>query len=485
VTDIDVDPDHANQAEKQGVPCISSDKTGPSVTEITPAPTVQRGFIPDKERIMTRSCVVAAKTIAGAVVAGALLIAGAPAFATVVAGDLSPASPPQYINLGGNALIAQPFTLGSASKVNQVDLAWWSTNDSPRTDTITVYIADGLGSGSHNLLTLHESFTVPLGIVENRPSYSFSPVDLPAGTYYLILGSSGAGELSWNQNSPGSTEVGTLGTPRYKSGTEFGPGWHEEPCEKAVTRPELGCITNNTMSFALEFVQRLVPTTPIGVGPGQIIHLTVYAGPVTVPPGVPVEATVGFVDADGRSLGNSTQVSLGAGQTTSVDLNADSFINQGARRIEVLPVFSVIADPAMPSLGASVEVVDTNTGFATVLAPARTVTSLPAALDFAPQGLAGGQTLRLNVAAAPSGTCTCVLSFVNGSGASVGQSLPVNLASGTTASLSVTARSLGLGRGQRTDLRPMISAATNCLGSAEVFDDLTGRTSTYQTASGQ
>jgi hypothetical protein len=436
---------------------------------------------------MTRSGVVSVKTLASALVVGAFLIVGAPAFATVVVGDLTPASPPQYINFGGSALAAQPFTLASSSTVDQVDVAWWTTHLHPTTlsETVTIYIADGLAAGSHNLVTLHEPVSVPSGINESTHSYQFSPVTLPAGTYYLILGASVGAVFSWSQNSPGSTEVGTIGRPRFNSGPEFGPGWHTDPCEMAG--PMDVCVTNNTMSFDLELVKRLVPATPVGVGLGQIIHLTVYAGPVTVPPGVPVEATVGFVDGDGRGLGQSTQISLGAGQTTSVDLSADAFINQGARRIEVLPVISEIttADPEIPSLGASVEVIDANTGFATVLATARTTTSLPAALEFAPQGLADGQTARLNVAAAPSGACAATLSFVDGNGAPVGQGLPVNLASGTVASLSVTARSLGLGRGQRTELRPMLSTATNCLGSAEVFDDLTGRTSTYQSARGQ
>jgi hypothetical protein len=438
---------------------------------------------------MTRARVAAAKAIAGVVAAGALFIMGAPAFATVVVGDLSPGSPPQFTNFGGINLVAQPFTLSAASKVNQVDLAFWSTHGLPAvTDTITVYIADGLGVGSHNLLTLHRSAVLLPGILENTPSYAFSPIDLPAGTYYLILGATGSGgnELAWNQNTIGSTVVGTLGTPRYESGPEFGPGWHEEPCQKEPARPNGPCITNNTMSFQLDLVQRLVPVPVVGVGSGQILHLTVYAGPVTVPPGVPVEATVGFVGADGSALGGSTQISLSAGQTTSIELNADAFLNPGVRRIEVLPVISqIVADPALPPLGASVEVIDANTGFATVLATARTVTSLPAALDFGFQGVADGQTLRLNVAAAPSGTCAGVLSFVNDSGAAVGRSEQVNLAPGTTASLSITGRSLGLDRGQRTEVRPMTTAGANCLGSAEVFDDRTGRTSTYQTASGQ
>jgi hypothetical protein len=361
--------------------------------------------------------------------------------------------------------------------------------DKPITGNVTIYIANGLDAGSQNLLTLHEAVPISLGFNHTTQSYQFAPVHLRAGTYYLILTAT-KGSFAWNENSPGSTEVGILGKSLEKSGSEFGPGWHRQPCETAYGH---GCVTNNTMAFQLDLVKRHVPVPPVGVTVGQIIHLTAYAGPVLVPPGVPVEATVGFVDVNGRALGPTTRISLPAGQATSVDLNADAFIGANERRIQILPIISdAPADPAVPSLRVSVEVVDAGTRGGTVLATTRTATSFPAALEFSPQGLAGGQTLRLNVAAAPSGTCTGVLSFLDRSGTPIGGSTPARLAPGTATSLSLKADSLGLHRGQRIDVVPMVSAATSnstsppieahCLGSAEVFDDATERTSTYQTA---
>jgi hypothetical protein len=102
------------------------------------------------------------KTLVATLVAAVFVIAPATSFADkVVVGDLSPDSPPQDFGFGGGTLIAQPFTLASPGSVNQVALAWWNTSLSirpagPIPSTVTIYIADGLGAGSHNLLTLHE-----------------------------------------------------------------------------------------------------------------------------------------------------------------------------------------------------------------------------------------------------------------------------------------------------------------------------------------
>jgi hypothetical protein len=106
---------------------------------------------------------------------------------------------------------------------------------------------------------------------------------------------------------------------------------------------------------------------------------------------------------------------------------------------------------------------------------------------FIPQGLAGGQTMRLNVVAIPPDPCIGQLSFADKNGTLLGASMPVNLTPGTATSLDLNADSVSLKLGQRIEVQPVVSAlpsaaATNsaCQGSVEVFDHLTGRTWTYQ-----
>jgi hypothetical protein len=219
------------------------------------------------------------------------------------------------------------------------------------------------------------------------------------------------------------------------------------------------------------------------------VRLTVVAGPAVVPPGVPVEANLGFVDLNGNAVGPSLQVALNPGQTQSLEWAAP--VQQLGQRVEVRPVVTQTStDPSSPSLQASVEVFDLLTGFGTVLAPAPAAQSISGVPGFFPQGLAGGQTMRLNVVAFPPGPCTGVLSFADKNGARLGPSLPVNLTPGMAASLDLNADALGLKVGEHMEVQPVISASPSisagppitsaCQGSVEVFDHLTGRTWTYQ-----
>jgi hypothetical protein len=164
-------------------------------------------------------------------------------------------------------------------------------------------------------------------------------------------------------------------------------------------------------------------------------------------------------------------------------------INQLGECVEVRPTLTpIFTDLPTPSLQASVEVFDLLTGFGTVLAPA--VNAVSPAPAFLPQGLAAGQTMRLNIVAIPPDPCIGLLSLADKNGTPLGPTMRVNLTSGTATSLDLNANSLGLKLGQRIEVQPAVTAQPSitsgppitsaCQGSVEVFDHLTGRTWTYQ-----
>jgi hypothetical protein len=355
----------------------------------------------------------------------------------------------------------------------------------------TIHITNGLAVGSQELLTLNETISLPLVSPDGQStfSYGFTPITLAAGTYYLILTSPfSLPSLEWEQNQIGSAVVGSLGAAYIDNGPELGPGWQVFPAD-CPQNPTGSCTTNGTMAFDLDYVVYTVPIPPVGWVFGQGVRLTVVAGPAVVPPGVPVEANLGFVDLNGDAVGPSLQVALNPGQTQSLEWAAP--VQQLGQRVEVRPVVTQTStDPSSPSLQASVEVFDLLTGFGTVLAPAPAAQSISGVPGFFPQGLAGGQTMRLNVVAFPPGPCTGVLSFADKNGARLGPSLPVNLTPGMATSLDLNADTLGLKLGQHIEVQPVVSAAPSissgppitsaCQGSVEVFDHLTGRTWTYQ-----
>ena len=207
------------------------------------------------------------------------------------------------------------------------------------------------------------------------------------------------------------------------------------------------------------------------------------AGPAVVPPGIPVEANLGFVDLNGNAVGPSSQVTLNPGQAQSLQWIAP--VQEFGQRVEVRPVVTQIStDPSSATLQASVEVFDVLTGFSTVFAPAPAVQSVSALPQLLPQGLAGGQTMRLNVVAFPPDPCIGQLSFADMNGAALGPSMPVTLTPGTATSLDLNADALGLKVGQHLEVQPVVSMAPSisagppiasaCRASVEVFDHLTG-----------
>jgi hypothetical protein len=420
-----------------------------------------------------------------------LLVVAASSFASVVVGDDQPVFVLGQGSIINGQSVAQPFTLSSDAIVNQVHLSFLSLLLSHTSGAypFTIHIANGLAVGSADVLTLNESVALPTTIGQITVSYGFAPITLAAGNYYLILTSSFAlPPLEWEQNQAGSSTVGTLGSAYIDNGPEFGPGWQVFPPYCPQNNTGL-CTTSGTMAFDLDFVLNTVPIPPVGGALGQGVRLTVVAGPAVVPPGVPVEANLGFVDLNGNAVGPSSQVALNPGQAQSLQWIAP--VQEFGQRVEVRPVVTQIStDPSSPTLQASVEVFDLLTGFSTVLAPAPAAESVSALPRFLPQGLAGGQTMRLNVVAFPPDPCIGQLSFADKNGAALGPSLPVNLAPGTATSLDLNADGLGLTLDQHTEVQPVVSVApsissgppiaTACQASVEVFDHLTGRTWTYQ-----
>jgi hypothetical protein len=422
-----------------------------------------------------------------------LLLVAKSSFASVAVGDDQPVFALGLGSIFSGQSVAQSFTLTSDTTVNQVDLGFLTflLHSASGTYPFTIHITNGLAVGSQELLTLNETISLPLVSPDGQStfSYGFTPITLAAGTYYLILTSPfSLPSLEWEQNQIGSAVVGSLGAAYIDNGPELGPGWQVFPAD-CPQNPTGSCTTNGTMAFDLDYVVYTVPIPPVGWVFGQGVRLTVVAGPAVVPPGVPVEANLGFVDLNGDAVGPSLQVALNPGQTQSLEWAAP--VQQLGQRVEVRPVVTQTStDPSSPLLQASVEVFDLLTGFGTVLAPAPATQSVSGVPGFFPQGLAGGQTMRLNVVAFPPGPCTGVLSFADKNGARLGPSLPVNLTPGMAASLDLNADALGLKVGEHMEVQPVISASPSisagppitsaCQGSVEVFDHLTGRTWTYQ-----
>ncbi len=245
---------------------------------------------------------------------------------------------------------------------------------------------------------------------------------------------------------------------------------------------------------------------PIGGAYGHIIRLV--AGPVRVPPWVPVELNLGFVDNDGKAIGPKSTITLKPDETATLDLDIDTLLKRPGERVEVRPVVTVAnvkSAPRTPAVsqetynGASgpaffvptvTEVFDRSTGFGTVVASENTVSLHPPAFDF--QGLAGGQTMRLMVEALPLAPCEATVSFADRAGKTLGKSQQVKLAPGTAMAVNLNADSLGLKSGERIEVLPAVRvshygaapAFSFCRANVEVFDNRTGRTWTYQSGEG-
>jgi len=236
----------------------------------------------------------------------------------------------------------------------------------------------------------------------------------------------------------------------------------------------------------------------VDVTPLQTARITVIDGPVRVPPGVPVQALLGFQNSAGVMVGPSQVVSLNPDEGASLDLDASTLISSG--RILLQPV--VMALPgAAPGAGAgaisgSLEIFTTSNEAGSVFYPGIPVPAMSVISGnsaFVPQGIIRGQSIQINVLAPLDSPCVAVLSFTNLSGNRVGPEEKVNLAPGTMASLNFNANALTAAG--RQELLPAIlpsnasnpaggpGVASACLGSVEVYLQKTGAISTYQMAS--
>lgn len=237
----------------------------------------------------------------------------------------------------------------------------------------------------------------------------------------------------------------------------------------------------------------LVNFSPVGVTKVHTIRLTVVAGPVAVPPGVPVEAVLGFANAQGVSVGPTSSVTVAPGQTASLDLDVSTVISSG--RTELRPV--VTAPPAGPpgtggALQASVEAFETANGVGSVFG--RGVTTIHAAPAFVPQGVPYGQNIRITALAPPDSSCDALLSFEDSNGNPVGPTKNVKLQPGDMTSLDFNANSLSGQSGQRVEIQPLVTLrnlaagspgpAYACEASVEVYSQQTGQTSTRQDTGG-
>jgi hypothetical protein len=403
-----------------------------------------------------------------------------------------------------DCVLAQAFSLSSGTYVNQLKLGLFgsmgTTPPAATTYTLRITIASSLGGSP--VLDLHELVPLPSStgssLTPTPPfSVSFPAIFLPKGTYYMVLSEDNplppgtVGALLWAANKVGSSEVGTLGSALgfcQGSVCQAGAGWQMLTVDPNQTSNLAG--TNGTFAFELDGPLTLAP---VGGGLGQIVRL--IAVPIT-PMRMPIEAQLGFLDLNGNPIGPTSTVTLGRGQIQSLDLNLSQFVRQLGKHIEVVPVVAqptnVSGAPSAASqLLVTTQIIDALTGFETVLTPALQPGSSAPAL--APQVLAGGQTMRITVAATPPNPCNAALGFANEDGVALGPSEPVRVGPGTGTSLDLNANTVGLTLGRRIEVQPIVTptataspgearAAVNsfCQVTVEVFDNLTGRTSASQ-----
>ena len=230
---------------------------------------------------------------------------------------------------------------------------------------------------------------------------------------------------------------------------------------------------------------------PVTIAKPQTLRLTVVNGPVPVGPGVPVEATLGFVGKAGAGIGPSTTATLSPGQTASLDLDASTLITSG--RIEVRPKVTIPAGTPIENLQGSAEVFTTASGIGSVFYAATPIPPGPVSPGpptFLPQGVAHGQSIQINALAPPDSPCAATLSFTDSNGNAVGPSQSIDLSPSTMTSLVFNPNSLT--QSGRQEFTPQIAItnpagnspiASACLSSAEVLSQTTGEIATYQISS--
>jgi hypothetical protein len=227
-------------------------------------------------------------------------------------------------------------------------------------------------------------------------------------------------------------------------------------------------LSNNTTNFPM-----------IGVVPGQTLQINVQAYPP-----VPCDAVLGFQNSAGDPVGTTLTVTLQAGQSAALTINADTLTTVPGQRVEVLPTVVVDTVSSANQCDASAEVYDNLLGITSVLVPG--TEGWPPEPVFGLLGVTEFQTVRLNVVALPPNPafppvpCIGTISFVNSSGATIGTPLNVQLASGQATFLDLPGNTLVTKLGQRAEVEPVVTAPNGgCVASTEVYLNGIGATTVY------
>lgn len=428
-------------------------------------------------------------------------------------------------------ICAEGFTIGSSGAyVSRLDMALVGTNFTennadlgtasvPITCTFTWSIVTApypTGAVGFTILSDTKTVTVQPNSGETNVTPAVIPFTdtfgaqwLPPGNYYLMM-RNGQPSMNGNPSTGCNADLNGGGQANPPANLDWdldylvsvpnvGPGF------SAMFKPDPTTWTTAHGTFAFDLIGPAFFLPPVGGGPLQIARLVV-AGPVTPLPGGPVQAQVGFVNAmTGTLLSPLTPITINSGsQLQSVDLNLTPFAGLFGQRIEVQPVIvqspNAAGDvqPGPVQISATVQMLDALTGFETVLAPLA-ATGGPVGMNpgptnvssLSPQVLAGGQTMRFDVVAAGPDACVAQVSFNDANGNPLAPSTSVNLPSGTGTTVDLNANTLGFPSGTRIEVQPVITAtapaaaaAQNsvCSVSLEVFDHLTGRTASHQSA---
>jgi hypothetical protein len=220
----------------------------------------------------------------------------------------------------------------------------------------------------------------------------------------------------------------------------------------------------------------------IGITGGQTLQINLIAYPPD-----PCIAQVGFLNSNGDLVGQASNVTLQPGQSASLTIGGNLLTSTFGQRVELMP--QVVVNPNSPSVcQATAEVFGDLIGATTVLAVgAQGYSPSPA---FGLSHLTLFQTARLNIAAFPPDPCSATISFVDGNGSLIGNSLKnVQLASGQAAFLDLRGLALLSGLGQRASVRPVVTlnsavpgaaaTANVCAVSAEIYDNFDGATNIF------
>jgi hypothetical protein len=217
----------------------------------------------------------------------------------------------------------------------------------------------------------------------------------------------------------------------------------------------------------------------IGITLGQTLQINLVAYPPD-----PCFAQMGFLDSNGAFVGRVSEVTLQPGQAASLSIEGASLTSALGQRVELMP--QVVVNPNSASVcHATAEVFGDLIGTTTVLAVGtQGYASNPA---FGLSHMTIFETARLNIAAFPPDPCNATISFVDGNGSLIGNSLKrVQLASGQAAYLDLKGLTLLSGLGQRASVRPIVTLnsappgaaadANVCAVSAEIYDNFDGAT---------